>query len=163
MSVPFWKRHDRKLEAITFVVILIPAIAAGCINIGEEETGPTTFSLTAPNVTSRETNFGTVWDAVWTINKVTSDEDNVRWTHVTVTIKDSSGTVLLQATPVSKDSGFYGSAVEVWYNDNSGDANTVDEGDGFKVTGMSRTYQGGRVLFNYRGSVAASSDLPIIF
>ena len=162
MSAPFWRRHDRKLEAITFVVILIPAIAAGCLT-SDEETGPTTFSLTAPNVTSRETNFGTVWDAVWTINKVTSDEDNVRWTHVTVTIKDSTGSVLLQDTPVSKDSGFYGSAVEVWYNDNSGDANTVDEGDGFKVTGMSRSYQGGVVQFSYRGSLAASSSLPIIF
>ncbi len=163
MSVPFWKRHDRKLEAITFVVILIPAIAAGCINLGEEETGPTTFSLTDAVVTKRGTNAGDVWDAVWTINKVTSDEDNVRWTHVTVTIKDNTGTVLLQATPVSIDRGLYGSAVEVWYNDNSGDENTVNAGDGFKVTGMSRSYQGGVVQFNYRGSLAASSSLPIIF
>ena len=163
MSVAFGKRHDRKTGAITVLVILIPAIATGCINLGEEETGPTTFSLSAADVTVRETNAGDVWDSVWTINKVTSDEDEVRWTHVTVTIKDSGGTVLLQGTPVSKDSGFYGSAVEVWYNDNSGDANTVDEGDGFKVTGMSRTYQGGVVQFNYRGSLAASSSLPIIF
>jgi hypothetical protein len=71
--------------------------------------------------------------------------------------------VLLPDTPVSKDGGLYGAAVEVWYDDDTGDAGTIDAGDGLKVTGMDRTYQGGLVIIYHRGSLATSVELPIIF
>jgi len=163
MSVPFWKRHDRKLEAITFVVILIPAIAAGCISDGGDETGPTTLTLSVPDMDKRSTDGDDVWDVTLDILKITTDEADVKWIHVTVMVKDHTGSVLLQETPLSKDSGFYGSAVEAWFVERGGDANAADEGDGIKITSMSRMYQAGLVTIRYRGSTAATVTLPLIF
>ncbi len=163
MSVSFWKRHDRKLEAITFVVILIPAFAAGCISDGGDETGPTTLSLSVPDMDKRSTDGGDVWDVTLDILKIITNEEEVKWIHMTVMVKDNTGSVLLQVTPLSKDSGFYGTVAEAWYVERGGDANAADEGDAIKITSMSRMYQAGQVTVMYRGSTAASVTLPLIF
>jgi hypothetical protein len=162
LSVPFFKNHEGKLAAIAILVIVIPSFAAGCIS-GGDENGPTTLSLSVPDMDKRPTNAGDVWDVTFDILKVTTDEADVRWVHMTVMIKDSSGSVLLQETPLSKDSGFYGSAVEAWYVERGGDANAADEGDAIKITGMSRMYQVGQVTVRYRGATAATATLPLIF
>lgn len=162
MSVPFLKNHEGKLATIAILVIVIPFFTAGCIS-GGDENGPTTLTLSVPDMDKRPTNAGDVWDVTFDILKVTTDEADVRWVHMTVMIKDSSGSVLLQETPLSKDSGFYGSAVEAWYVDRGGDANAADEGDAIKITGMSRMYQAGQVTVRYRGATAATATLPLIF
>ena len=162
MSVTFFKNHERKLEAIAILVIVLPSFAAGCISDGDE-TGPTTLTLSVPDMDKRPTDGGDVWDVTLDILKITTNEEEVKWIHMTVTIKDNSGGVLLQVTPLSKDSGFYGSAVEAWYVERGGDANEADVGDAIKITSMSRSYQAGQVTVLYRGSTAATATLPLIF
>ena len=163
MSVTFFKNHDRKLEAIAILVIVLPSFAAGCISDGGDETGPTTLSLSVPDMDKRSTDGDDVWDVTLDILKITTDEADVKWVHMTIMVKDNTGSVLLQETPLSKDSGFYGSAVEAWYVERGGDANAADEGDAIKITSMSRMYQAGLVTVMYRGSTAATVTLPLIF
>ncbi len=163
MSVTFFKNHDRKLEALAILIIVIPSFVAGCITEGDDETGPTTLSLSVPDMDRRPTDGDDVWDVTFDILKITTNEEEVRWIHMTVMVKDNSGSVLLQETPLSRDSGFYGSAVEAWFVERGGDANAADEGDGIKITSMSRTYQIGQVTVLYRGSTAATVTLPLIF
>ncbi len=163
MSVTFFKNHERKLEAIAILVIVLPSFVAGCISDGGDETGPTTLTLSVPDMDKRPTDGGDVWDVTLDILKITTNEEEVKWIHMTVTIKDNSGGVLLQVTPLSKDSGFYGSAVEAWYVERGGDANEADVGDAIMITSMSRSYQAGQVTVLYRGSTAATATLPLIF
>ena len=162
MSVTLFKNHDRKLEAIALLVIVLPSFVAGCISDGDE-TGPTTLSLSVHDPVRRSTDGDDVWDVNMEILKVTTDEAEAKWIHMTVMVKDNSGGVLLQETPLSKDSGFYGNAVEAWYVERGGDANAADAGDAIKITGMSRSYQAGQVTVLYRESTAASVTLPLIF
>ena len=130
---------------------------------GGDETGPTTLSLSVPDMDRRSTDGDDVWDVTFDILKITTNEEEVSWIHMTVMVKDNSGGVLLQETPLSKDSGFYGSAVEAWYVERGGDANEADVGDAIKITSMSRMYQVGQVTIMYRGSTVATATLPLIF
>ena len=168
MSASSGKAEPRKLVAIMFIAILLPTLGTGCLDGDEGDgngngSGSVTISLKQPFMESRSTGSENVWDATMDITKIFPREEEVGWVHVTVIIKDASGSVLLQDTPVSADSGFYGSAVEVWYVDDVGDANAADVGDAIKVTTMDQSFQGGTVLVYFRGSRAASANLPLAF
>lgn len=166
MSAPSRRTDLRKLVAIMSIAILLQALAVGCISEDEGDgngSGSVTISLKQPFMESRSTGSENVWDATMDITRILPSGEEVRWVHVTVVIKDAYGSVLLPDTPVSKDSGFYGSAVEVWYVDDVGGANTADVGDAIKVTTMDQSFQGGVVIVDFRGSRAASANLPLAF
>lgn len=149
--------------AVALVATLM-VLTTGCISEEDGDwNGPATFSLEQPFMESRSTNAGNVWDATMDITKVLPADEDVDWVHVTVVIKDAFGSVLLPDTPVSKDGGFYGSAVEVWFVDDVGNANAADAGDAIKVTTMDQSYQGGLVIVNFMGSRAAAANLPLAF
>lgn len=164
MSAPLKTVDLRRIGAIMSIAVLLPCLAAGCISDdGGNGTGPVTIFLEQPFMESRSTNAGNVWDATMDITKVLPADEEVDWVHVTVLIKDAFGSVLLPDTPVSKDGGLYGSAVEVWFVDDVGDANAADVGDAIKVTTMDQSYQGGLVIVNFMGSRAAAANLPLTF
>jgi hypothetical protein len=149
---------------MVFALIVLVLPLSGCIDGGngvEEE--KLTINLSMPFVEPRDPGSGTVWDATLDIYKVTPRGTEPKWTSLTMIIKGASGSVLLQATPLSKDSGLYGSAVEVWYVDEVGDASTADEGDAFKVTSMDETYEGAHIEVLHRGDRVADIVLPTDF
>jgi hypothetical protein len=112
---------------------------------------------------SRRPDGESVWDATMDITRVTPSDAQARWTSLTVVIKAVDGSVLLLETPLSKDSGTYGSAVEAWYVDDAGGRGTADVGDAVKVTSMDQSYQGATVQLIHRGTLAGSVLLPIAF
>jgi hypothetical protein len=147
--------------ALAIVALVLPL--SGCLEDEGGYEGPFTILLAQPFMEARSEVGGNVWDATLDLNKITPPTEELRWTSLNILIKDPAGSVLLQETPLSKDSGLYGSAVEVWYVDEAGGRQTADTGDAFKITSMDQTYQGGVVQVMYRGKQAASVSLPIVF
>jgi hypothetical protein len=148
---------------VALVALLLPL--SGCIDDGTyDDEDKITFALQMAQVTPRDTGSERVWDAELGIMKITPKGSEVKWSSVSVLIKGSDGSVLLQETPVSTDSGTYGSAVEVWYMDSTGGRNQADAGDKLKVTGMDAgDYEGAYVEVMHRGERVASTPLPTDF
>jgi hypothetical protein len=154
----------RYITLIAIVALLLPL--SGCVsddgNGGDE--GKITMILATPSTAPRDTGSETVWDSELAVNKITPKDSTVKWSSVSIVIKRYDGSVLLLDTPVSEDSGLYGSAVEVWYMDSTGERTQADAGDKLLITGMDDgEYEGATVQVLYKGTLIAQSVLPTDF
>jgi hypothetical protein len=146
------------------VALIVPFM--GCTDDGDGNggNGPTVvINLSFPSVESGDPGTGLVYNATMEINKITPKDAVTKWTSLTVVIKDSMGSVLVQETPLSKDNGIYGSTVELWYVEEVGDETTADAGDKIMVTGMADTYEGAMLEILDRGERASSITFPTDF
>jgi hypothetical protein len=156
--------RNASLLAIIFVVVLLVPLSGCVTNDGNDDEQKLTLTMGTPSVAPRNDGSQTVWDAELAINKITPKDAEAKWATVSMVIKRHDGSVLLQVTPVSTDSGMYGSAVEVWYMDTTGGRNVADAGDKLKVTGMSDSeYEGATIQILHRGTLIGSSVMPTNF
>ena len=152
-----------------FLVILAAAIVllpfSGCLDDdGGDDALTPTLLLSAPSLAPRNDGTGELHDATLSVNKVTPGESVVEWSDVKVTIKSAAGSVLLPLTSVREDTGTYGSDVEVWYSDTTGQRDRLDAGDAILITGMEASeYEGGYVYVFLEDERVGDTVMPTDF
>ena len=121
------------------------------------------ITLDSPDVHKRNGDAGDTWDVTLTVTDINPNSAMVRWIELQVSVKAADGSVLVMGTIPSVDSGIYGVDPEVWYQEVAGAEDRATVGDGFRITSMSREYEGATVQVTRQGDVLASAILPGTF
>lgn len=156
--------RSRPFTVIAVIVVLVSF--SGCLDDPDDgnEEEKITINLGVPSVSPRHTGTEMLHDAEWDVNKVTPKDTKAKWSDFSAVIKAANGSVLLPSTPLTEDTGTYGSNVEVWFSDSTGGRDTMDAGDAIVVTGMDATsYEGATIQVIHKGNLAGSSVLPTDF
>jgi hypothetical protein len=157
------------LVAILALMLLVPL--SGCEeapNVSDEQESLTeeeyiVITLDSPNLVRRTGDAGDTWDVTLDILDLTPPTAMARWIELSLVVKGFDGSVLIPATPLSKDSGLYGVDPEVWYQEVSGNEERATVGDGFRITSMTRDFEGATVQVVRQGEILATSTLPTTF
>lgn len=172
-----WHKDDDAVSPVigTILMVAITVVLAAVLwlmvsgMIQEPDDEKLTLQLSSPSVTRiNERPVGTAivcWDGVLNINKMTPKDEKVQWSEVRISIKDSTGSILMVATTVGDDSAATYDptpVVEFWFVDIQGDAK-VGAGDSIKITGMIATYEGADVQITKAGKIIADTTLPTDF
>ena len=127
-----------------------------------------TLNVASPTVNLRDINGTTYWDMILNVNKKTPGGAIVLWSDIRITIVDSLGTTLIDmAIPVA-DSTVYdeddtdGINVELWFIETAMN-DQCNAGDAFKLTGLTRAFQGGTINIYRFGEVIGSATFPAVF
>ncbi len=106
-------------------------------------------------------------DLSYQISKIGLKDEPIFWDDVKFIFKAYSGSVLNPATNISPDDpGRYDDAsdgvieVEGWYIENQGSADTLDEGDMIKITGISSNYERAVLEITVQGDRICHATLP---
>ena len=151
------------------LMLLVPLSGCQEENVVSDEQYQTTeeeyivITLDTPVVSKRNGDAGETWDVTLTIMDINPNSAMVRWIEVQVSVKGADGSVLLLGTIPSHDTGIYGTEPEIWYQEVSGAEDRATVSDGFRVTSMSRDFEGATVQVTRQGDVLASATLPGIF
>lgn len=150
----------RVLIAVVLVAFLLPM--SGCTTpIDGNDVEKIVVQMSTTQTVKRDTE--DIWDTTSSINKITPKDSTVKWSDMSVVIKDFDGSVLLTKTRPSSDTGTYGDSIEVWYIDSAGEGNAADPGDIIKITGMDDGYEGANIEITYKGNQIASMRLTTDF
>lgn len=152
-------RYHRRTEAVSpvigevlmvAIVIVLAAVVwlvvSGMMMTPDDER--LTVTLSKPNMQQRSS----VYDASVNIYDVAPDGEKVQWIEVRVLVNAYNGSSLNQSmTMVDDTNATYHDYVEFWYVEQTPGDTKLNTGDGIKITGMSRTYEGATVTL-VRGS-----------
>jgi FlaG/FlaF family flagellin (archaellin) len=111
-----------------------------------------------------------VWDAIFTINKVSPKTKKLVWLEARVAAKDSTGSILHWTTnltlddPVSYDNNDTdGITPQFWYIETRTGDDKASTGDAIKITGMDQTWTSASVILTRGGEIVAQINLPSHF
>jgi hypothetical protein len=124
----------------------------------------------SPHIQTRDINGTFYWDATVVIDKVTPQDEQVIWGELWVIIKSFNGSLLdASMKPTIDNPGGYdddidGSVdIEAWFIETQTGDVKMSGGDGVKLTGLTRAYEGATVDLIVHQEKIASFSLPTAF
>ena len=140
--------------------IVLATMLAGCFDDGDDEEQPCA-SLAMPWIERWDEDNVTVWNVRVDVNRISPEDAEIPWSDLRLGVYDKSGTLILPPQPLREwtDSESSTSPV-VWFVETTSYDTNMHPGDGIKLTGIDRTYEGATIELRINGEKCASVPLP---
>ncbi len=158
-------------KAVLLLALMLLVPLSGCTEesvVSDEQYQQTqeeyiVIILDPPDIYKRNGDAGDTWDVTLTVTDINPNSAMVRWIELQVSVKGADGSLLVMGTIPSVDSGIYGVDPEVWYQEVAGAEDRATVGDAFRITSMSRDFEGATVQVTRQGEVLGTATLPSTF
>ena len=158
-------------KAVLLLALMLLVPLSGCTEesvVSDEQYQQTqeeyiVIILDPPDIYKRNGDAGDTWDVTLTVTDINPNSAMARWIELQVSVKGADGSLLVMGTIPSRDSGIYGVDPEVWHQEVSGAEDRATVGDAFRITSMSRDFEGATVQVTRQGEVLATATLPGTF